>query len=436
MSTNIIDLIKGQLGPAIISQTASQLGESESGITKAIGGLLPAVVGGLANNADKPGVVDAITGAASSGILGNLLGGTNNNSIISTLLSLIFGDKMGGLVSTISNFAGIGNSSTSSLLNMVTGATLGSVGKFATDNNLGASGISSLLGGQKGIVSSLLPAGLSLASMGLNFGDMLGDAKEKVASTVSSVSDTVSDGLSSAKNTISDTTTDIKNSLNDNNDNGGGGSIWKWLLPLILLCILGYFLFRQCKKSDVTDATAKVGAVADSTAKNVDSMASTIAKKVDEAIDLNGVSLQGYKGGMEDSMITFLKSDGYKNAKDDASLKDTWYTFDHVNFKMGSSTELEDGSVGQLDNLVAILKAYPDAKIKIGAYTDKTGKEDINLKISGERAKFIQKWLTDKGVGKQVVDVEGYGSKFATVPADKTDEERAIDRKIAVRFSK
>jgi phage-related protein len=70
--------------------------------------------------------------------------------------------------------------------------------------------------------------------MGLNFGDMLGDAKEKVASTVSSVSDTVSDGFSSAKNTISDTTTDIKNSFNDNNDNGGGSSIWKWLLPLIL----------------------------------------------------------------------------------------------------------------------------------------------------------------------------------------------------------
>ena len=65
---------QGQLGPALVSQAASQLGESESGVSKAISGLLPAVVGGLANNADKPGVLDAITGAASSGLLGNLLG--------------------------------------------------------------------------------------------------------------------------------------------------------------------------------------------------------------------------------------------------------------------------------------------------------------------------------------------------------------------------
>jgi hypothetical protein len=86
MSLNVIDLIKGQLGPALVSQAASQFGESESGISKAIGGLLPAVVGGLANNADNPGVLDAIT-KLFNGILGNLLGGSSNNSIISNLLS-------------------------------------------------------------------------------------------------------------------------------------------------------------------------------------------------------------------------------------------------------------------------------------------------------------------------------------------------------------
>ena len=135
MSLNIIDLIKGQLGPALVSQAATQIGESESGISKAISALLPAVVGGMANNADKPGVLNAITGAASSGILGNLLGGSSNNSLITTVLSAIFGDKVGGLVNAISSFSGISNSSSSSLLNMVTGATLGSVGKYAADNN-------------------------------------------------------------------------------------------------------------------------------------------------------------------------------------------------------------------------------------------------------------------------------------------------------------
>lgn len=84
--------------------------------------------------------------------------------------------------------------------------------------------------------------------------------------------------------------------------------------------------------------------------------------KVDENIDLNGTALKGYKGGMEDQMITFLKTDGYKNAANDNALKDKWYDFDHVNFKIGSADQLEAGSEGQLQNLVAILKAFPQAK--------------------------------------------------------------------------
>lgn len=135
-------------------------------------------------------------------------------------------------------------------------------------------------------------------------------------------------------------------------------------------------------------------------------------------------------------MITFLKTDGYKNAADDAALKETWYDFDHVNFKMGSATELEAGSQGQLDNLLAILKAYPDAKIKIGGYTDKTGDEPGNVKLSQARADFIKNWLAKNGVGAQVLGAEGYGSKFATVAATASDAERAIDRKMAVRFAK
>lgn len=436
MSLNIIDLIKGQLGPALVSQAATQLGESESGISKAISALLPAVVGGMANNADKPGVLNAITGAASSGILGNLLGGSSNNSLITTVLSAIFGDKVGGLVNAISSFSGISNSSSSSLLNIVTGATLGSVGKYAADNNLGASGLTSLLGDQKGIVSSLLPAGLSMATLGLGnwFGSDKVDAiKEKVS--VSSF-DAPKIDVNRGGNTHVN--------VNKNDDNNEGGSIWKWLLPLLLLGLAAWFLWKQCDKKPATETTTtadSTAVVTDSTVANVaaDSTATAAtatATKTDAEIDLNGVTIKGYKGGMEDSMISFLKSGGYKNAADDAALKGTWYNFDKVNFKMGSSTELEAGSQEQMDNLLAILKAFPDAKIKIGGYTDKVGNEASNVKLSQARADYIKKWLSDKGVAAQVLDAKGYGSEQATVAATASNEERKVDRKMAVRFSK
>lgn len=431
MSLNVIDLIKGQLGPALVSQAASQYGESESGISKAISGLLPAVVGGLANNSSNSTVLDAITGASSSGLLGNLLGGSSNNSLISSVLSAIFGDKVGGLVNAVSNFAGIGSSSTNSLLNLVTGAALGSVGKYAADNNLDRSGLTSLLNDQKGIVSSLLPAGLSLASLGL--GNWFGGDK-----TVNVDTDKVR--VSSYDEPKVEVNRGGATHVNvDRNDNNDGGSIWKWLLPLLLLLLAGWFLWKQCGNKEttaVTDTTDSTAVVSDTDTATVVTGDSAAVTRTTTDIDLNGTKLKGYANGMEQQMINFLKGDGYKNAADDAALKDTWYNFDNVNFVFGKSDQITPESVGQLENLAAILKAYPDSKIKIGGYTDKKGDDKANLDLSQKRADYIKKRLTDLGVGAQVIGAEGYGEKFATVAETASDKEREADRKMSVRFAK
>ena len=428
MSLNVIDLIKGQLGPALVSQAASQFGESESGISKAISGLLPAVVGGLANNADKPAVLDAITGAASNGLLSNLLSGTQNNSLISTVLSAIFGDKIGELVNSISSFAGVSNTSSNSILNLVTGAALGALGKHSADSGLDRMGITKLLGDQKGIVSSLLPAGLSMATLGL--GNMFGGnntEKVRVSSFDEPKKVEVNRGGSTHVNV-------------DNKDNNGGGSIWKWLLPLLLLLLAGYFLWNKCSKKDAagttgtTDSTAVVSDSSNVVGNAVDSTVAAVKEITD--IDVNGKKIKGYANGFEYNMVNFLKSDGYKNAADDAALKDTWYSFDNVNFVFGKADQITPESKGQLENLAAILKAYPESKIKIGGYTDKKGDDKQNLELSQKRADFIKAELGKLGVGAQVISAEGYGEQFATVAETASDKEREADRKMAVRFAK
>lgn len=436
MSLNIIDLIKGQLGSALVTQAASQLGESESGISKAISGLLPAVVGGLANNSDNPTVLDAISNTPSQGVLGNLLGFASENTWVQGLLASIFGDKLNGLVNSIATYAGISNNSSASLLNLVTGATVGSVGKYAADNNLDQSGISSLLNDQKGIVSSLLPAGLSLAS--LNVGDWAKGYKFDNDNDMIKQTPTTPPPHAEQKIEVTKSIAD-GGTFPDRPTTSEGGSIWKWLLPLLLLIAAGYFLWKQCEKKETTTTTMVGDSTMvdnDSSSMSTDTANTMTTTKTDEDIDLNGTMLKGYKGGMEDQMISFLKSGAYTNAADDAALKDNWYNFDHVNFKIGSSTELESGSQGQLENLVAILKSYPDAKIKIGGYTDKTGDEAKNKKLSADRANYIKDWLSKQGVGTQVIAADGYGSEFATVDASATNEERAVDRKMAVRFTK
>ncbi len=145
------------------------------------------------------------------------------------------------------------------------------------------------------------------------------------------------------------------------------------------------------------------------------------------------IELDAYKGGIEDQLINFIKN-GYDNFSDD-SLKKIWFDFDHINFKTGSA-ELTPESKHQVENLTAILKAYPTLKLKIGGYTDKTGNEAVNKKLSADRANAVKAALTDGGVGTQLTGAEGYGSEFAKFAADAPESDRIKDRRIAVRISK
>ncbi|MBP6577973.1 MAG: OmpA family protein [Chryseobacterium sp.] len=441
MSTNLIDLIKGQLGPATVSQTATQLGESESGISKAISALLPAVVGGFVNSNAQSELFSTVKDAATSGVLSNLLGNLEgSDSVISKILSLIFGDgdKLAAITNSVSEYAGIKNESTNSVLNLVTGATAGTIGRYAVDHNLDVSSFGNLMNDQKSNLASLLPAGFSFASLGL--GNWFGSMDAAPVNVIPEVNQTpivdvnpttpvterpIVTETPKVDVTRSGTTHEIVS------DNSSGGSIWKWLLPLLLLLLLGWFFWKQCDKKAEPMPVATVDStatVSDSTNPAVDSV--TVQRETIMVTLPSGKTLQAYKGGIEDQMVNFLKSDEYKNSTE-AQLKDRWFNFDNLNFEFGNSKLTPESQV-QLENLKMILAEFPDDKIKIGAYTDKKGDEAVNLKLSGERAAVVKSSLNSG----QVLEAEGYGSKFAKVSADATDKERESDRKTAVRFTK
>ena len=436
MSFNLIDLIKSQLGASTISQAATQLGESESGVSKAVSALLPSVLGGFANSNSKSELFDTLKNAATSGIAGNLLSGASDehSSLISKILSLVFGDgdKLTALSSTVSNFAGIKTESTNSLLNLVTGAAAGGIGKYAIDNNLNLSSFENLLSSQKSSLTALLPAGFSLASLGL--GDWFGNAGSVVSNVVPEVNQVPLAETAAKIPTVETPKVDVNRSGTTHEivaDEKSGGSIWKWLLPLILLLLLGYFFWKQCgkKTENVTTATVdSTSVVVDSTNKKGDTVA--VARETTVVTLPSGKTLKAYKGGIEDQIVTFLKSDEYKNATEE-QLKDKWFNFDNLNFDFGKATITPESKV-QLENLKLILAEFPDAKIKVGAYTDKKGDANVNLKLSGERANTVKTSLNSA----QVVEAEGYGSKFAKVPAEASDKERESDRKTAIRFVK
>jgi len=141
----------------------------------------------------------------------------------------------------------------------------------------------------------------------------------------------------------------------------------------------------------------------------------------------DGTELNANKGGIEDKLVAFLNDHAAQAGKD------AWFDFDHLNFETNSST-LTGDSHAQVQNIAAILKAYPKVKIKIGGYTDKTGDSTANMKLSQGRADAVLAALKSHEANTvQLVGAEGYGAQFAKAAADAPDAEKQKDRRISVQ---
>lgn len=420
MSFNLLDSVKGLFTGDLISKMSSSFGESEGGIQKALGGAIPAVLTGLLNKASSTdgaaSLLNLSKDAASSGFSGNLGGllggGSNLLGKGMDMLKGLFGDKTNAITSMIASFGGIRESSASSLLSVAAPAALGAVGKQVTQSNMGVSGLTSWLAQQKDSILGAIPPGLNIAgALGLG---SLGDLGSKLSGLVGGATSNVKHVAGTASAYAHDTSEKVK-----------GGAKWLWPLILALLVILGliYFLRGKGHKEELaTTPTEQTSPPADTIASSIPVAAAPVSIKVKLP---DGTELDAYKGGIEDRLVIFLNDPNSKAGKD------VWFDFDNLNFKTGSA-ELTDESMVQVNNIAAILKAYPKLKIKIGGYTDKSGDESVNMKISQERANSVSNALKAKGDGKQLTGAEGYGSKFATVAADAPDEERKKDRRIAV----
>lgn len=218
----------------------------------------------------------------------------------------------------------------------------------------------------------------------------------------------------------------------------GMGWIW-WLIIILALLIIAFIIFRSCdtkaERAKLKAETEKVEAVLDKTGNDIKNEANKLGDELKEFVLTNGQKIMARENSMEARMIEFLNSAEYRNATAE-QLKSKWFHFDHIDFEHDSTTEMTPGSRTQLDNIAHILKAYPNAKIRIGGYADKTGTVAVNEEISKERAEFVKSVFVKNGISAARVSTEGFGKEFATHPASAPDSERALDRHIALRFEK
>jgi OmpA-OmpF porin, OOP family len=435
MSTfNLLEMAKGYFSNELISKASSHLGESEGGISKVISAALPSLIGTIADKASSHDGANAVHAMASeqndSGILGSLggfLGGDDSNSLLSKssgLISSLFGNggQSNMLTTLISSFAGVKGSTVGTIISMAAPAILGLIGKHSKDNNLSASSMASMLGEQKKSAMSMLPAGFNLSSL--------------------------TGGASSAASSV----TNAASSAYSNVEEKAGGGFGKILLPLLLIGGLAagaYYLFTKKSGGETPNVTTtdtsnnkpKIDSPTTGTTAAVEAPKATVGADGLVSYDLGaigdlelpgGVKLTGVNAnGFENTLVNFIKTGTIDTINKGAN----WFNLHDVQFVSGKTTYATPKAMSQIKNVAAVLKAYPNVKIKMGGNTDVSGNADANIKLSQSRADQVMKDIIANGAAAtQLVEAKGYGSEFATAKAgDKAG--MAADRKTTAKVA-
>ncbi len=82
-----------------------------------------------------------------------------------------------------------------------------------------------------------------------------------------------------------------------------------------------------------------------------------------------------------------------------------------------------------LAKLSGILMVFHRARVAIGGYTDTTGSDDHNMKLSANRAEAVRALLADQGVAEGRLTAKGYG-KMDPIADNSTKKGRMENRRV------
>lgn len=96
--------------------------------------------------------------------------------------------------------------------------------------------------------------------------------------------------------------------------------------------------------------------------------------------------------------------------------------------------ELQPGGMRLVDQLVAVLKEFPQRNVLVEGFTDSTGSDSYNLVLSGQRADAVRTALMRQGIDTARVTARGYG-KASPVSSNATADGRQMNRRVEIVLS-
>ncbi|WP_110654895.1 OmpA family protein [Salinicola halimionae] len=104
-----------------------------------------------------------------------------------------------------------------------------------------------------------------------------------------------------------------------------------------------------------------------------------------------------------------------------------------VTFDVDAS-DLQTPARQALNDVNAVLRAYPETRINVGGYTDSTGSDSYNQKLSERRAQSVATYLEQGGVESGRINSVGYG-ETNPVASNDTNAGRSQNRRVEITLT-
>jgi len=451
---NLLVELKQAIGKEIIQKVAILVGEKEEKVSVAIEGLVPTIVGGLMKRVSNEAGANTLMNVIQKGNHdGSILKDINTviqdkdkfSALCSTgggLVSMLLPDKKSSIATMISQFAGVRNSSATSLLALVTSIIVGKLGSNVQSQNLDKFGLANALLDEKSTLldetpESLQPRMIDVLGLSTFMSQEIKPIQYASAGPIKTSTTQTQSTSKAPADSVSYSTKEY--------DEENSFTLPSWLLPAVgiaaVLAILGYFLSTYdwsslSSNSNSTEDTTQIEQVTNATidtttntdtAKIDSSAIATTAANKEAAVTLpNGEQLSVPEGGFNFNFSKYLT--------DSSSKAGRVFTFDNLNFE-SNTTNLVAGSEKTVTDLAKIMTAYPRVQVKLTGYTDNTGDSLMNKKISIKRAFAVRNLLVGAGISDIRIDFAGKGSANP-VASNATEEGKAKNRRLEMRVIK
>lgn len=424
MANSMFESVLGMITPEMTQSLAGRFGGPPSAIQHGLSAATAATLNGLAKNSSDSGFTDQVMQmvnragsqniAANAASIASAGAGGAAGDLVNRFSTLVFGPQQGHLAKLVSEHSDVSINAGSGLLKSAAGLVLGNLATRHSAGSFSSGTLASTLRTEGSNLASYVP-GSFLARLG----GTVGDGADRVSGSGSNVIHTRGPRQPTARST-------------------------RWIIPVVAVALgaalLGWLASRQGYNTrpspaltemprspgpTVTESPANAGPATTVPRAGIPSEPS-LANRENVSLP-DGTDIRVPSDGVEARLVRYLQDSSAR------ASEVTGFDFDRLLFDTGRAT-LQPQSNEQLDDVAAIMKAYPAVKIRVGGYTDNTGDPNANQKLSQERANSVMTALTQRGVDPSRLSARGYGDQNP-VADNSTSEGRQKNRRISIRVA-